>query len=358
VTMSVSAVVTDDAGGYAAIDDGNRSMIRRKYGEPDDRLQRHEGANLVEEWWYWLEGVSFKFVAEGPGWALDDVYHFDPKPDALASVRPNDIDVGNQFESASTVNAALYYSSDGVIWGMLPDGSQEPLALGMDPVPTPTGFLYRTLDGDISSYDGGSRESAVVLPRESGIGEMANSPDATLLAYTRVSDAGLQLRIRRWATREELIVPVPVDRVANPSWNRDASLLAFSTAERGAPPSNGDIYVYDPAANRFEPLIDGASDDREPAWSPTNPRTLAFSRESDGVRQVWTASYREPGSPTLTQVTQSGGEQPAWLPDGSGIVYVVSGQLWVVDLSSGNERPLLVNQSPVIGGGPATFPIR
>jgi hypothetical protein len=364
ISLDVSAVVTDAGGGYALLDDGRRAAIRAQFGEPNSRVRRHEGDRLIEEWWYWTLGLTFTFAADGPGWQFLDADTFKPNADALNGLRPEDLDLTPSFIAQSTVDARVYYVADGLIWALEADGSRQPVAYGSDPLATPRGLLYRNEDGDYVALDGATGEAEMVVERGVSLREMASSHDGTMLAYVRASDAGPQLRLRRWATREELIVPTDMTAISHPSWNRDASLVAFAGTRRPAsadltnptalPPSpTSDIYVYDPAANRFVPLISETTDEGEPVWSPTDTRSLAFTRDEGGVRQVWLATFGENDEKTLRQLSHFGGEQPAWLPDGKGIVFVTNGQLWTVDLESGNERPLLVNREPVIGGQPA-----
>lgn len=346
ISMEVTAVVTDSEGSYALLDDGYRAAICACYGEPNTRVYRHESDQLIEEWWYWALGHSFSFVAEGPGWRFLGMDTFKPNEEALKSIRPEDLDLTPSLVAQSTVDARVYYVSDGLLWVMEPDGSRRPLGYGSHPLPTPRGLLYRNEEGDLVALDGGTGDLETVLERGS-IGEVALSQDGSLIAYVRASEGGLQLRLRRWATGEELIVPTDLAEISHPSWNRDAGLIAFAGTRRSE--STADIYVYDPVANRLGTLIAEATDEKEPVWSPTDLRTLAFTREG----QLWLATFGENGEKNVRQLTQYGGEQPTWLPDGKGLVYIVNGQLWTVDLASGTERPLLVNREPILGVQPA-----
>lgn len=346
ISMEVTAVVTDGVGGYALLDDGYRAAIRALYGEPNSRVRRHEGDQLVEEWWYWALGQSFSFIAEGPGWRFLGMDTFKPNEEALKRIRPEDLDLTPSFVAQNTVDARVYYVSDGFLWALEPDGSRHLLGYGSHPIPTPRGLLYRNEEGDLVALDGSTGDVETVLERGS-IWEVAPSQDGTLLAHVRASEGGLQLRLRRWATREELIVPTDLAEISHPSWNQDATLIAFGGRRRSE--SASDIYVYDPVANRLWTLIAEATEEKEPVWSPIDPHTLAFTREG----QLWLATFGENGEKDLRQLTHYGGEQPAWLPDGKGLLYVANGQLWTVDLASGAERPLLVNREPIFGAQPA-----
>ncbi|MFQ6044439.1 MAG: TolB family protein, partial [Candidatus Poribacteria bacterium] len=112
------------------------------------------------------------------------------------------------------------------------------------------------------------------------------------------------------------------------------------------------IYIFDQVEQQLIPISIGAEDDAEPAWSPTESNTLVFSRAEENHRQLWIALINDDGKATLRQLTRFGGQKPAWLPDGSGVVYENSGQLWTVNVNSYDERPLLIRGKPVLGLDP------
>jgi hypothetical protein len=353
VSLTVSAVMTDGVGGYSPLDDANRWIIRRRYGEPNDRYRREENGRLVEEWWYWEEGVAFTFVAEGPGWTLADTYRFSPRADAAERARPSDLTFAPSFAGNATVGSVVYYAADGIVWALAPNGAQEPVALGSSPMATPAGVVFRDENDDIR-FVGRSGESELVLGREAMVRDLAVSPDGSTIAYTREGPSGEQLRLRNWRTREELVPMLSHVAISSPAWNASGEMVAFAAeSSSGASPGTTDIVVYDVPRNHVEPLIEGPEEDNQPVWSPTDTHTLAFTRNTDGVPQVWLATFSETGVRTLRQVTQFGGASPDWLPDGRGLVYETNGQVWTVDLDSGAERPLLVNGEPVLGGAPS-----
>ena len=351
VHLVVSAVYTGDGSSYAALDDGSRTTIRRSLGEPNDRYRWTRGGRLVEEWRYWSEGVAFTFAANGPGWTQIGAEKFTPNRTALERMRPDDIAITQSLVAQSTVDAAVYYETEGVVWAFTPDGSQKPITVGSEPHATPNGLLYRDEAGDLMLLDADSGSSRLAMPGSSGAHGLAFTDDDATLAYVR--EGRLLVRSR---SGDERVAPTDdLAGVSSPSWDRTGRVLAFSAIG----PSGGgtNIYAYDPARSHIEPLVEGAGDDLGPVWSPTGPRTLAFTRVADDVGQVWVTTFSESGEQSATQLTECGGAAPRWLPDGSGLVYAADGQIWTVDVESKAARPLLVNGEPVLGYRPMALPL-
>ncbi|MBT3266553.1 hypothetical protein HN371_05325 [Candidatus Poribacteria bacterium] len=351
VHLSVSAVYTGDGSKYAALDDGSRTTIRRSLGEPNDRYRWTRGGRLVEEWRYWTEGVAFTFAANGPGWTQIGSEEFTPNRSALERMRPADIGITQSLIAQSTVDAAVYYETEGVVWAFTPDGSQKPVTVGSEPRATPGGLLYRDEAGDLMLLDAESGASRLAMPGASNAHGLAFTGDDATVAYVR--DGRLLVKHRsgdeRVAPTEDLV------GVSSPAWDRRGRVLAFSAIG----PSGGgtSIYAYDPARSHLEPLVEEAGDDLGPVWSPTAERTLAFTRVVGGIGQVWVTTFSESGEQSSTQLTEYGGAEARWLPDGSGLVYEADGQIWTVDVASKAARPLLVNGEPVLGGRPMVLPL-
>ncbi|GIX05708.1 MAG: hypothetical protein KatS3mg115_0111 [Candidatus Poribacteria bacterium] len=348
----VRAIATDSEGGYAVLDDGQREYIRRRYGEPNDRFRYTRNGKTIEEWVYWLRGFSFRFVAEGPGWHLDDVERFTPNLEALERLRPEDLDLTPSFVAQSLVPAVVYYTIDHAVWALFPDGSQEPLAPGGDPVPAPGGLICRDESGNVVRIDLAGGSSAVLLPAAMGVGELALSPDGGLIAYTRRGE----LRFRLLATGEERAPMLPLEGVEGLSWHLDGRVLAFSARDPERPEAGRNLYLYDAASDHLEPLLEGSTEDFSPRWSPTDGERLAFVRMEEGRAQIWTARIALDGKIAEQRLTRFGGEDPSWLPDGSGLVYRTNGQLWTVDLETQTARPLLVNGEPILAEQVAVSP--
>lgn len=82
----------------------------------------------------------------------------------------------------------------------------------------------------------------------------------------------------------------------------------------------GDIWRLPMNGGDAEPLTAGPDWDRQPRFSP-NGRSVAYVSDRSGRDQIWVMD-RSGGSPRpLTSLTDAQARDPAWLPDGSGIIY-------------------------------------
>lgn len=354
IHMRVSAVATNDAGGYAPLDDGSRMLIRRKYGEPNDVYRRIVRGRLIEEWRYWEEGAFFAFAAKGPGWELEESRSFEPNRAALERLRPDDLTLQTPFSVSSVVGEPVYYEADNIIWALAPDGSQEPIGFGSELAMSKKGVWFRDEDRNLRFWDGNGAPT-VRIPAEAAARQASASPDGTTIAYLKAG----QLRIRREQTGTEEVAAVQLQQIDGPVWSRDGFLIAFSAAEK----SNGadaaadsNLYLYDTKSAHLEPLIVDSAYDAHPAWSPTHPMTLAFTRVQGERPQIWIAEFSKNGEKTLRQITQQGGSRPKWLNGGTGLIYERNGQVWTFDLETETARPLLVNGEPVVGKHPCVGP--
>ncbi len=353
IHMRVSAVATDNAGGYAPLDDGSRALIRRKYGEPNDIYRRMARGRLIEEWRYWEKGAFFAFAAKGPGWELEESRSFEPNRAALERLRPDNLTLQTPFSVSSVVREPVYYEADSVIWALAPNGSQEPIGIGSELTMSTKGVWFRDEDRNLRFWDGAGPPK--LIPAEEAPGQAAAAPDGKTIAYLK----GGQLRIRRQQTGTEEVAAVPLQQIDGLAWSRDGFLIAFSAAEQSDSAdaaADSNLYLYDTKRAHLEPLIVGSAYDAHPAWSPTHPMTLAFTRVQDERPQIWIAEFSKNGEKTLRQITQQGGARPKWLNGGTGLIYERNGQVWTFDLETETARPLLVNGEPVIGARPCVGP--
>jgi len=147
------------------------------------------------------------------------------------------------------------------------------------------------------------------------------SPDGRQLAYERdglvhamrADGAG----DRRLATGNE------------PDWSPDGKTIVFSRPK-------DQLYVVSAGggdARRLTSLGQSSS----PAWSGTAGR-IAFTSTRDGRAEVYTML---PDGSAQRRVTQLGGSDPSWSPDGRRITYVREHALWTIG-SDGSDPHLLL----------------
>jgi Tol biopolymer transport system component len=165
--------------------------------------------------------------------------------------------------------------------------------------------------------------------------------------------------IRHIPSQEEIVVPSTAKEMFTPTWNLSGELLAYSTRGSIENPESGtdrNIYAYDQVTERVEPICIGEADDAEPAWSPSNPNLLAFSRAEGRHRQIWTVTFNAEGESSEQQFTQYGGDKPVWLLDGTAILYENNGQLWLILNDATDNRPVMIKGRVIFGHEPYVIP--
>ncbi len=363
IDIEIRAIYIDEYGSIAQIEDANRANIRQQHGEPENIYTFTRFGVEVEEWWYWTKGIAFTFEKNGPGWRLKNTEEFKPQPkEQTSKFAPNSAQIEDVEEPEYTkpipknslLDAVVYYTYDNVIWGLAPDGTRQPISLGEYPTVARDGVLSLVdIDGNVRIVDGDNPAGRIALKRDEMAFDPVISPDGKYLAFVRKMGERSQLFIKHLKSGEELPLTSVAEEYYTPAWSADGYMLAY--AANGSvenPSTDRNIYGFDQIENRITPIVTSPADEAEPVWSPIDPNMLVFSREEGKHRQIWLVTLDKDGKPTERQLTKFGGQQPAWCPDGSGLVYESNGQIWTVDVNGTVERPILIAGKPVFGYTP------
>ncbi|MDE2812479.1 MAG: leucine-rich repeat domain-containing protein [Gemmatimonadota bacterium] len=138
-----------------------------------------------------------------------------------------------------------------------------------------------------------------------------------------------------------------------PTLSPDRTRVAFVSYRDG----NYEIYVMGADGSAPTNLTQHDSWDDSPAWSPDG-RRIAFVSDRNGDRELYKGSdlYNSDiflmnvdgtGVEQLTFDPGDGAGQPAWSPDGSSIAFVSSGEIFAIDLASGDVRRISNNDLSV-----------
>ena len=364
INIEIFAMYIDAEGNIAEIEDGGRSEIKLQYGIPEDIFQFTRFGRQIEEWCYWTQGVRFRFEAVGAGWKLQARKDFEPTTEALEQLKQ--LEQQPQQPSpddpeTTPLNALIYYNFDDIIWECMPmAGIQQPLAAGKRPTASREGRLtHLDLEGNVILHDSEAPQGRLLLDRRELAKDVTISPDGRYLAFARQEMGRRHIYIRHIASQEEIPIPSTAQEMFTPAWDRTGELLAYST--RGSienPKASRDrnIYSYAYVSGRVEPISVGPEDDAEPAWSPSDPNLLVFSRTEGQHRQIWLVELRPEGKPNAQQLTRYGGEKPVWLPDGSAILYETNGQLWQISKDASKNQPVMFNGQVIFGHEPYIIP--
>ena len=364
IDIEIFAMYIDVEGNIAEIEDGGRSAIKVQYGTPEDVFQFTRFGRQIEEWCYWTQGVRFRFEAVGAGWKLQTRKDFEPTTEALEQLKQ--LEQQSQQPSpdepeTTPLNALIYYNFDDIIWECMPTtGIQQPLAAGRRPTASLDGRLtHIDLEGNVILHDSETPQGRLLLDRRELAKDVTISPEGAYLAFARQEMGRRHIYIRHIASQEEIPIPSTAQEMFTPAWNRTGDLLAYSTRgsiENPEASTDRNIYSYAYITGRVEPISIGPEDDAEPAWSPSDPNLLVFSRAEGQHRQIWLVELSPQGKPNVQQLTRYGGEKPVWLPDGSAVLYETNGQLWQISKDASENRPVMFNGQVIFGREPYTIP--
>lgn len=367
IDIEIFAMYIDSEGNIAEFEDGHRSEIKYQHGDPEDIFQFTRFGREFEEWWYWTQGHHFTFSRTPSGWKLQDQQEFEPKVSLQQLAQAQ-----HQFESAgghsdtdnalesTLLNAAFYYSYDGIIWEYHPMGELHPVGAGSYPTVAQNGRLvYLDTEGNVRGRDAGSQDSKLLLSRQELAKEVVVSPSGEYIGFTQQQIDRQRIFIRHLPSNSEFILPSTAREMGSPRWSSNEEILAYST--RGSIENVGNqagrnIYAYDRINERIEPVVISNEDDADPAWSPSDATLIAFSRAEGGHRQIWLIKFNREGEPSENQLTRYGGENPVWLPDGSTILYESNGQLWLISRDGSDSRPVIHEGQLLYGNEPYVVP--
>ena len=185
----------------------------------------------------------------------------------------------------------------------------------------------------INTLKGATKDVTVELHEGTNMAA-APSPDGTRIAFTAQGAlwlmpiaGGTATRITGW----ELEPTAPV-------WSPDGRTIAF---QNYAPDGNYHIWTIAPDGTGQAELTTGPNDDREPAWLPDGSGLVyASDRSNDGQYKIWSVTL---AGKTLAQLTKGPGAEsnPVVAPDGRQITYVDNGNVFTTTLGS-TAAPTLV----------------
>ena len=379
IDIDILASYIDEEGNMAEIEDGGRWEIKKLHGEPEDVFRITRNGRVNEEWKYWTKGVGFVWEAKGVGWELGDIEEFTPKPGTAEKIEQIKTEAPGSGDATATEQrdppeteqllGFIYFAYDNIIWGISPDGMSAPLGAGHSPTVANDGTLtYQDPEGNVIIRGPNTPDGSLLLDGREMANDVAISPDAQYVAYTR-PELGNRSRVvmRHIRSGSEYVVPSTALKSFTPAWNSDGSMLAYVTVGTIENPADiasntekqrRNIYAFDQVNTSVEPIVVSPADDAQPAWSPANPNQLAFTRTESNHQQIWLITYSGDGVPTEQQLTQKGGSHPVWIrPNGRWILYENNGQIWKIDPKNpgSTEAPLMHNGQIVFGHEPAVI---
>jgi Tol biopolymer transport system component len=158
------------------------------------------------------------------------------------------------------------------------------------------------------------------------------APDGSKFAFIRETIEGAELRLMNAKGQDLGLVGRLDDSFAHPAWSPIRGEIAYNDGP-------GSMAVLDLDSHSVR-RIPAAGDD--PTWSPDGKR-IAYARDKtgNGDTSIWEAAVDGGGRHQLTHPQGGAADRaPAWSPDGNTIAFQRDYDVWLLDLASGNEKPL------------------
>lgn len=196
INIEILASYIDKDGTMAETEDGGRWEIKRRLGEPEDVFSITRNGRVNEEWKYWTKGIGFLWKANGVGWEPGDMEEFTPKTGVAAKIEKSKAEVPglgdplateqNDLSEAEQLPGVIYFGYDDIIWGISPDGMSVPLGAGHNPTVANNGTLtYQDTEGNVIIRGPDTPDGSLLLDSREMANDVAISPDAQYVAYTR-----------------------------------------------------------------------------------------------------------------------------------------------------------------------------
>jgi serine/threonine-protein kinase len=169
--------------------------------------------------------------------------------------------------------------------------------------------------------------------KEGGARYFAWSPDSKTLAYgTTAEDSTNGIYIKRidGAGAAQKIYTSPSFRDLNiGDWTGDGKKLSFYQRIRG---SGWDVFVYSFQDSSAKPYLSTPGFQADPAFSP-NGKWLAYTSDQSVNDEVYVRPYPKSGG-GVWKISNDGGGQPVWSPDGKKIYYRNENIMYSVDVTA------------------------
>ena len=280
---------------------------------------------------YAASGHVVYATVDGTLWAAAfDLKRLDVTGPAVALLDGVQVKAAGQSQFALSAAGMLLYKTSSALSGMHQllvvdlEGNEEPLVLA----PRNIGLVAWSPDGQSVVYDseGQIYTYNVVLgttPRQLTF-EGTNvrpvySPDGSRVAFrsTREGTDGQDLFVKDLNddSPPRSIIALPANQWPT-QWPSD-TLIVFERGEGGV----RDIWTVDlsdPDNPRAEAYLSSAADLRRMVVSPDGTLAAYTSNES-GEYEIYVRSFPDPGG--LTKVSENGGDDPFWSPDGNTLYY-------------------------------------
>ena len=180
-----------------------------------------------------------------------------------------------------------------------------------------------------------------IFTKNTGAGQAVLSPDGSMVVITGRTATQGGIFIKNIDTDEPLQFWVAG---GSPSWFSDSKKIVFS--------SRGDLWTIEVGSNTPKRITEDRVGERAPQPSPDG-KHIAFYSGRSGYQDIWMVNAD--GSGELQQLTKDAMADddfrfsPSWSPDSKQIAYYSfkgdywEDDIWVVDISSGEERQVSKN---------------
>ena len=237
-----------------------------------------------------------------------------------------------------------------------PEGTPQRLTTGLNAYTISLSADSKTLAYSVLSYS--ANVWSIPIPRQSvvsvteavqrttgnqAIEGLAISPDGQWLAYDSNREGNQDIYKMSLKGGEPIQMTTDASDDFLPSWSPDGKTIAFYSFRRG----NRDLFVMSSDGGPQQQITNDPAHERYPDWSPDGNQ-LVFYSDKTGRQELYIVS-KAPGGAGWgepRQLTDEGGEDPRWSPDGALIAYISGNKLCVIPPKEGSPKVLVESTAP------------
>ena len=194
-------------------------------------------------------------------------------------------------------------------------------------------FIIHDIASNIWIYDtDGGALNPLTFYKDNGISYFAWSPDSRRIAYAAQAEDSTQsifIKSIDGSGNTKKIYTSPTDGFMSVTdWSADGNFLTIFQFNNG----NTDCLIYSFQDSSVKPLLNSPANEGGAQFSP-NGKWILFQSNQSGMTEVYVRPYPDIRN-GVWKISEGGGYDPLWSPDGRKIYYRRQNEMYAVDVTT------------------------